>query len=78
LFSSPLFREVLICECKPIPRHTSKNPIAGGDGIFARNCEGTEQLRTFRKIVTIFQRNLHDFPLENPLFIVVKLLFFQI
>ena len=33
--------------CMKIPRHTSKNPIAAGDftWIFARNCEGTEQLR---------------------------------
>ena len=32
--------------CMKIPRHTSKNPIAAGDftWIFARNCEGTEQL----------------------------------
>ena len=33
--------------CMKIPRHTSKNPIAAGDfkWIFARNCEGTEQLQ---------------------------------
>ena len=33
--------------CVKIPRHASKNPIAVGDfkWIFARNCEGTEQLR---------------------------------
>ena len=33
--------------CMKIPRHTSKNPLAEGDfkWIFARNCEGTEQLR---------------------------------
>ena len=32
-----------------IPRHTSKNAITEGDfkSIFARNCEGTEQLRFF-------------------------------
>ena len=35
--------------CAKIPRHTSKNPIAEGNfhWIFARNCEGTEQLRRF-------------------------------
>ena len=32
-------------EYAKIPRHTSKNAITYGDGIFARNCEGTEQLR---------------------------------
>ena len=32
-------------EYAKIPRHTSKNAITVGDGIFARNCEGTEQLR---------------------------------
>ena len=33
--------------CMKIPRHASKNPIAAGDfkWIFARNCEGTEQLQ---------------------------------
>ena len=33
--------------CMKIPRHASKNPIVAGDfkWIFARNCEGTEQIR---------------------------------
>ena len=40
--------------CMKIPRHTSKNLIATGDfkWIFARNCEGTEQLQ----ILVIIQR----------------------
>ena len=37
--------------CMKIPRHASKNPVAAGDfkWIFARNCEGTEQLRINRQ-----------------------------
>ena len=44
--------------CMKIPRHASKNPIAAGDfkWIFARNCEGTEQLRIFYKNI----RNIHE------------------
>ena len=44
----PLFREVFWHEYAKIPRASRKNPIAEGDfyWIFARNCEGTEQLRT--------------------------------
>ena len=36
--------------CMKIPRHASKNPIAAGDfkWIFARNCEGTEQLQRYQ------------------------------
>ena len=46
--------------CMKIPRHTSKNPIAAGDfkWIFARNCEGTEQLRVFRYSPCQMQKNL--------------------
>ena len=42
----PLFREVFWHEYAKIPRVACKNPIAEGDfcWIFARNCEGTEQL----------------------------------
>ena len=42
-----LFREVFWHEYAKIPRVACKNPIAKGDffWIFARNCEGTEQLR---------------------------------
>ena len=29
-------------------RHTSQNAITEGDGILARNCEGTEQLRLYK------------------------------
>ena len=38
--------------CMKIPRHTSKNPIAAGNfqWIFARNCEGTEQLQIITHI----------------------------
>ena len=40
--------------CMKIPRHTSKNPIAAGDfkWIFARNCEGTEQLQKIMLYLT--------------------------
>ena len=43
----PLSREVFWHKYAKIPRHTSKNAITEGDFkcIFARNCEGTEQLR---------------------------------
>ena len=43
----PLSREVFWHIYAKIPRHTSKNAITEGDFkcIFARNCEGTEQLR---------------------------------
>ena len=43
----PLSREVFWHEYAKIPRVACKNPIAEGDfhWIFARNCEGTEQLR---------------------------------
>ena len=43
----PLSREVFWYIYAKIPRHTSKNAITEGDFkcIFARNCEGTEQLR---------------------------------
>ena len=43
----PLFREVFWHEYAKIPRVACKNPIAKGGfyWIFARNCEGTEQLR---------------------------------
>ena len=43
----PLFREVFWHEYAKIPRVARKNPIAEDDfhWIFARNCEGTEQLR---------------------------------
>ena len=42
----PLSREVFWHKYAKIPRHTSKNAITEGDFkcIFARNCEGTEQL----------------------------------
>ena len=42
----PLSREVFWHIYAKIPRHTSKNAITEGDFkcIFARNCEGTEQL----------------------------------
>ena len=42
-----LFRKVFWHEYAKIPRVACKNPIAKGDfyWIFARNCEGTEQLR---------------------------------
>ena len=45
----PLFREVFWHEYAKIPRVARKNPIAEGDfhWIFARNCEGTEQLLVF-------------------------------
>ena len=41
-------REAFWHEYAKIPRASRKNPIAEGDfyWIFARNCEGTEQLRT--------------------------------
>ena len=44
---TPLSREVFWHKYAKIPRHTSKNAITEGDFkcIFARNCEGTEQLR---------------------------------
>ena len=43
---TPLSREVFWHKYAKIPRHTSKNAITEGDFkcIFARNCEGTEQL----------------------------------
>ena len=43
----PLFREVFWHEYAKIPRVARKNSIVEGDfhWIFARNCEGTEQLR---------------------------------
>ena len=43
----PLSREVFWHIYAKIPRHTSKNAITEGDFkcVFARNCEGTEQLR---------------------------------
>ena len=43
----PLSRELFWHIYAKIPRHTSKNAIIEGDFkcIFARNCEGTEQLR---------------------------------
>ena len=46
---TPLSREVFWHKYAKIPRHTSKNAITEGDFkcIFARNCEGTEQLRIF-------------------------------
>ena len=45
----PLSREVFWHIYAKIPRHTSKNAITEGDFkcVFARNCEGTEQLRRF-------------------------------
>lgn len=44
----PLSREVFWHIYAKIPRRTSKNAITKGDlkCIFARNCEGTEQLRS--------------------------------
>ena len=43
----PLSREVFWHIYAKIPRHTRKNAITEGDFkcVFARNCEGTEQLR---------------------------------
>ena len=43
----PLSREVFWHIYAKIPRHTSINAITEGDFkcVFARNCEGTEQLR---------------------------------
>ena len=43
----PLSRELFWHIYAKIPRHTSKNAITEGDGIFARNCEGIEQLLMF-------------------------------
>ena len=45
-FTGNILRGVFMHLCMEIPRHTGKNPIAAGDfkRIFARNCEGTEQL----------------------------------
>ena len=50
----PLSREVFWHIYAKIPRHTSKNAITEGDFkcIFARNCEGTEQLPILNKIIT--------------------------
>ena len=47
IIQEPLSREVFWHEYAKIPRVARKNPIAEGDfhWIFARNCEGTEQLR---------------------------------
>ena len=49
-YSEALSREVFWHEYAKIPRVACKNPIAKGDfyWIFARNCEGTEQLRYFK------------------------------
>ena len=54
--------------CMKIPRHTSKNPIAAGDlqWIFARNCEGTEQLRFFIKTPRLVCRGVFIFPISSP------------
>ena len=51
----PLFREVFWHEYAKISRVACKNPIAEGDfcWIFARNCEGTEQLQEFMVIIAI-------------------------
>ena len=51
---TPLSREVFWHKYAKIPRHTSKNAITEGDFkcIFARNCEGTEQLPILNKIIT--------------------------
>ena len=50
----PLSREVFWHIYAKIPRHTSKNAITEGDFkcIFARKCEGTEQLPILNKIIT--------------------------
>lgn len=45
MYKLSLFRDVFWHEYAKIPRVAYKNPIAEGDGIFAHNCEGTEQLR---------------------------------
>ena len=51
----PLSREVFWHIYAKIPRHTSKNAITEGDFkcIFARNCEGTEQLQFMNKMYAI-------------------------
>ena len=55
---TPLSREVFWHKYAKIPRHTSKNAVTEGDFnyIFARNCEGTEQLPCHT--LTVY----HDFP----------------
>ena len=57
----PLFREVFWHEYAKIPRVSGKKPIAEGDfyWIFARNYEGTEQLRkNKRKKETVYETAL--------------------
>ena len=48
-------REVFWHVSTKIPRHTSQNAITEGDFlcILARNCEGTEQLRTNNNYTSI-------------------------
>ena len=52
---TPLSREVFWHKYAKIPRHTSQNAITEGDFkcILARNCEGTEQLRTNNNYTSI-------------------------
>ena len=52
----PLSREVFWHIYAKIPRHTSKNAITEGDFkcIFARNCEGTEQLHLRKEILLLY------------------------
>ena len=70
----PLSREVFWHIYAKIPRHTSKNAITEGDGIFARNCEGTEQLR---KINVTVQRKIKRYRFRQRICIFFRCIAYQ-